>query len=217
MPLFFLLFACGLKHLRDAWQNHRAYLCSETSVGAAQKRIAWTMAGIVVLSVLNVNALKGPSSLKEWLLLSPPLHSDGNYLGVSQLVAVQSVIGEKARVAVVGAGAGPYYLDWQMIDVLGKCDWVIAHEPMHLPPPDASLLDKLTFFHPGHLKYDYEYSFGQLRPDVILHRWRDFESARPVLDQYYVRAVVQGFVIYLRQGSPNVVWDKVPGGMQPAG
>jgi len=63
-------------------------------------------------------------------------------------------------IAVVWAGAVPYFAHRKAVDILGKNDPVIAKsEP------------KLEFFYPGHTKWDFSYSIGELRPDLIVHSW----------------------------------------------
>ena len=54
-----------------------------------------------------------------------------------------------------GAGATPYFCDRPFLDLLGKSDRHIAR----LPPAGPFL--------PGHNKWDYRYSIGELRPDVV--------------------------------------------------
>lgn len=64
----------------------------------------------------------------------------------------------KASILVTSAGNISYFLDHKqpVVDGLGKMDPVIAH---HIPRrPD---------FPPGHQKWDYYRSIGELRPDVI--------------------------------------------------
>jgi len=66
---------------------------------------------------------------------------------------------EDARIAVSWAGALPYFVDRECIDVLGKCDPVIARRPA-----------ARDSFIPGHTKWDLAYSVGQLKPDVLAQR-----------------------------------------------
>lgn len=61
----------------------------------------------------------------------------------------------EAVIAVHAAGQIPYYADRRTVDLLGKSDRVIAHELPAAP------------FMPGHSKWDYAYSIGQLQPDVV--------------------------------------------------
>lgn len=66
-------------------------------------------------------------------------------------------------------------------------------------------------FYPGHLKWDYGYSIGGLRPDVVVQLWAEPESAQPYLVGYQPLSTPIG-TIYLRRDSPYILWDKVPGG-----
>ena len=60
------------------------------------------------------------------------------------------------RIAVMAAGATPYFADRPTEDLLGKSDAHVAK----LPPKGV--------FSPGHDKWDYGYSIGQRRPDLIV-------------------------------------------------
>jgi hypothetical protein len=66
----------------------------------------------------------------------------------------------RTTVAVAWAGAIPYFSRRPSVDLLGKSDPVIAREP----PRDVP-------FTPGHDKFDYEYSLGRLRPQVVAQLW----------------------------------------------
>ena len=87
-----------------------------------------------------------------------------------------------ATVAVVAAGAQPYFDHRRSIDLLGLSDRVIAH--MH----------EVTRFFPGHNKWDYSYSIGQLRPDVVTGLWMETAA-----DRAYLRSL--GYVL-----EPNGLW-----------
>src|SRR5262249_27704572 len=62
----------------------------------------------------------------------------------------------QAAVAHFWAGATPYFSERRGIDLLGKCDPVIAREPAHP-----------GLMRPGHNKYDLSHSLA-LAPDVIV-------------------------------------------------
>jgi hypothetical protein len=62
-------------------------------------------------------------------------------------------------IAVVWAGAVPYFALREAIDLLGKTEPVVAKS-----------LPKVPFF-PGHDKWDYEFSIGKMRPDLVLQIW----------------------------------------------
>ncbi len=68
-----------------------------------------------------------------------------------------------AVIAVMWAGAPAYYSDRPMIDMLGKNDSKVARGlPVSVPPGFWN-----EEFYPGHNKYDFFYSIGKLRPDVV--------------------------------------------------
>ena len=77
-------------------------------------------------------------------------------------------------------------------------------------------IHKYTAFYPGHLKWDYEYSIGQLKPDVVVELWESPQEAKPYLEKNYVEVSVQGFHLYLYKNSTNILWDKL-GSQQETG
>jgi arabinofuranosyltransferase len=74
-------------------------------------------------------------------------------------LAVRETTPAHTSIAVTWAGAIPYFSQRPAIDLLGKSDPVIARTS---PRP---------IFIPGHNKWDYQYSIGVLRPDLILQLW----------------------------------------------
>ncbi len=63
---------------------------------------------------------------------------------------------------------------------------------------------------PGHMKWDYAHTFGQLKPDVIVSIWEGTsQEAAPYLKDYVYANVGGGVKVYLRKGSPDILWDKV--------
>lgn len=70
----------------------------------------------------------------------------------------------QARLAVVTAGTIPYFSHRPTADLLGKSDPTIASGPRRTEVPSARL-------RPGHDKWNYSYSIGRLRPDVIVQLW----------------------------------------------
>ena len=86
-----------------------------------------------------------------------------------------------------------------MVDLLGKCDRHVATLPARAP------------IHPGHDKWDYEYSIGKLRPDVVfqLARVTDEERRRIAGWGYVTRCEpLLGEALFLA-GSPNVRWNRL--------
>ena len=68
----------------------------------------------------------------------------------------QAVLPRDAVIGVFFGGTVPYYMpEFRFHDMLGKSDRVIAHGPARQGPP-------------GHNKWDYAYSLGRVRPEVIV-------------------------------------------------
>jgi hypothetical protein len=156
---------------------------------------------LVIFSIVALNAASAVDGWRKWTLIEPPLHVQDNAEKVRLALALREVTTPRATVAVVWAGAEPYVLQRPAIDLLGKTDRYVAHLPMRQPPTDAALGDRVTFFWPGHLKYDYAYSIGHLRPDVVAELWRDPEEAAPWLRSAYRRVIVADVPIYFRRDS----------------
>ena len=197
MPAFMILFSWALWRLVE-WigatlrQPQRPTVLSTATVLLA------------TLSMVNFNATSGPTSLAEWLLLRPALYANENHLMVRQARLVQETTTPDAKIAVVWAGAVPYFADRYAIDLLGKNDRVIAHQAMHFSDGPG----RFSAFYPGHMKWDYAYSIGQLKPDVILQLWGEPEDAAPYLEPY-VTARVGIYTWWLRKDSPHIRWDRI--------
>ena len=87
----------------------------------------------------------------------------------------------EARLLVAWAGAIPYFAHREGVDLLGKSDRVIATGPRQPVP-----------FNPGHDKWNFEYSIGKLRPEVITQLWigeQQLRSAQPALRSWGYREV----------------------------
>jgi hypothetical protein len=76
-------------------------------------------------------------------------------------------------VAVVWAGAPVYFSERKAVDLLGKNDPVIAKGPPAVP-----------YFHPGHTKWNYDYSIGKLKPDVISGLWNPTANDRRKISEW---------------------------------
>ena len=60
-------------------------------------------------------------------------------------------------IAAFAAGIVPYYSELRAVDLLGKSDAVIAHQPTQPHRIES-----------GHNKFDFDYSLGQQRPDLVM-------------------------------------------------
>jgi arabinofuranosyltransferase len=76
-------------------------------------------------------------------------------------LALRASTQPSASLAVVGAGSISYFSDRRTVDLLGKSDHVIAVER-----------PRWHIFIPGHDKWDYDYSIGRMKPDVVTQIWQ---------------------------------------------
>jgi hypothetical protein len=95
-----------------------------------------------------------------------------------------------------------------MVDLLGKSDRRIGKAPMHLPPASMGI-ERLWFFAPGHLKWDYAYGIGERAPDAVATLWHP-EDALPYLDRHYREVSVAGMRVFFRHDSRRVHWERIP-------
>jgi hypothetical protein len=194
IPGFFILFSYGLYELiqwvaRNHFEHKGKYVATL----------------FTIIAMLNFNAIRDPRAWGEWLLIIRPLHVDLNMQAVQQAHAIKQITTKDAEVGVVLAGALPYFVDRHFVDILGKSDAKIAHLPMRVPQEKQ----KYIGFYPGHMKWDYEYSIGHLKPDVIIRLWRSPEEARPLLDRYYVCGNANRLKFYLLRQSDRVHWNRI--------
>ncbi|MCD4685477.1 MAG: hypothetical protein K8S97_06040 [Anaerolineae bacterium] len=165
--------------------------------------------GVITLGavlLVSVNYTYGTGALEEWLLIRPSLYADENGAKVEQALLLDWLTTEDATVALSGAGIIPYFTDRPYVDLLGKNDATIAHLPM-----DRTLIPELK---PGHMKWDYAYSIGELQPDVVLELWVQPQDAGPYLDTDYhaIWFPPKHGNVWMRQESPNVIWERIWGG-----
>lgn len=202
MPLFFAGFAIAFEMLR---QKAVSVLPSNSLVKVGSG-LTWGV--VFVIALLNFNLLIGDwKSIERWDLVRRPDYVAGSDHNLAIALALQSTTKPGASIAVVGAGTIPYLLpNRYAIDILGKADPVIAHEKVRTPMS----IEDVPYMRPGHMKWDYARSFGQLKPDVIVSIWEGTDQqAAPYLKDYVYAAVASGVKVYLRKDSPNILWNLV--------
>jgi len=117
--------------------------------------------------------------------------------------AIADLTTPRARVAVAAAGT-LYFLDRPGVDVLGKNDYTLARALVH-----PSFRSFGAGYVSGHMKWDYAYSIGTLAPDVVAELWRYPDEAAPFLTAYEPLRIGD-HTIYLRRGSAQIRWDRLP-------
>lgn len=201
MPIFFALFSLTLGAIYD--------LVIKT--GKFKSQLAHTAATtfltiFAVFSLYSFNTLLVQDDISKWTLREKPVFTESVERYALMGLALHEVTTENATIAVVTAGNIPYFSERTSIDLLGKNDPVIARGPMHT---NSSLFEPGNY-RPGHNKWNYAYSIGELKPDVIAQIWENTdEEAAPYLTDYELY-VIDGIPYYFRKDSPNVIWENVP-------
>jgi len=200
MPLFFILFCASLAEA-ETWLTNRGNRTRPVN-------IVWIRslgALIILISLIKFNLIYSPNpTLQEWLLRRPALAVSDNRKMVEEALLLKEITDPQATVAVVWAGAIPYFSERPAVDMLGKNDRAIARLAAKMPAG----ADKFTAFYPGHMKWDYNHSISQLKPDVIgqLYGVTDAEI-EPFIQQDYRKTVMDGLVLHLRKDSQHIQWD----------
>lgn len=201
MPVFFILFTYAADLIRRTFVEKIRHISRLAQPAANLGLVLFILAGMV-----NFNFFLNTKSLERWILLRQPIFIEGNKEYVSITRDINKTTSPDASIAVVAAGAIPYFTDRYSLDLLGKNDVVIAHEKVH----GGGGLASVKNFRPGHMKWNYDYSIGKLKPDVVVQLWGNTEEAKAYIDKYYkIGGTGDGLDFSYRAGSPNVLWDKV--------
>jgi hypothetical protein len=210
MPIFFVLFA---------WTIHELLNRAVASLGIRRGVLEGAYLVYVILfgiAMINFNLLLGDwRAIERWEFNRRLDYVAGTERNLRTALALQSATKPGASVAVIGAGAIPYLLpDRYVIDILGKTDPVIARGPIHpsLGIPDVAFLvpGNENRMRPGHMKWNYAHTFGELKPDVIVSLWDEtVKEAEPYLQDYVFASIEDEATVLLRKNSPNILWDKV--------
>jgi hypothetical protein len=156
--------------------------------------------------VVNFGTMIDENYINRLLLNRQPLFVRGTERYTQMGLMIQEFTSEDARVAVVTAGAIPYYANRNAIDLMGKSDSVIAQSPMRVKLTRQGMKD----FRPGHSKWDYTYSILELKPDVVAQLWDETTpEAEPMMEGDYRKVTFGDIPMYLRLDSPYIAWDIV--------
>lgn len=201
MPIFFVLFAQTLGQLQELILK-QAKFKAKWARGVSEAALA-----IFALACLfSFNSLLVQNPIAKWTLRDKPVFTESVERYAQMGLALREVTTPEAVIAVVTAGNIPYFSERPAVDLLGKNDPVVAKGPARI---NSSLFEPGNY-RPGHNKWDYAYSIGQLQPDLIAQTW---EGTDEVVEPYlvgYVQYVIDGIPYYFRADSPNVLWDKLP-------
>jgi hypothetical protein len=137
-------------------------MTSRKSPARPSRTLVGATAGMAVFATMS---LPGYS---EWIN-EGGVHVSDDAASTRLAIRIRDSTRADARIAVVGAGNLPYFVERPCIDLLGPNDPVIAK---HVP---------VTGFVPGHDKFDYDYSIGRLQPDLVAQEWLRPEQFHEVL------------------------------------
>ena len=184
VPALAVLAAAGLAALRDPVAHVLGALVprrggARASAGPMSPR---TSLWFVRVAAVAVAAHVSGAAFAEWARTrGAHVHDDGE--AVTAALRVRQATTPDATIAVVWAGAVPYFSHRRAVDLLGKSDRVLARLAAREP------------FLPGHVKWDYRYSIGRWRPDAVLQLWQPTAADYHYLtDAGYDRLDTQLFV-----------------------
>ena len=149
---------------------------------------------VLVVALLIAAVLRPGMSERNWL---DALHTrDDAWMGRFGS-ALSEATHESATIATVWAGNPAYFAERPMIDLLGKSDPVIART--------SPLIESWEKLYPGHNKWDYSYSIGELRPDIVAQLWVTTEDDLLLIaDAGYERHCLLGAAVWIRMDSDLV-------------
>lgn len=210
MPFFFIGLALAVDEIRkkiiSGFENKKVFEYLSRFAALA----------FLLIAFININALAGEwKSIERLALTRRSVYIPGTDRNIETALAIRNTVKPTASIALYAAGTIPYFLpEYHAIDILGKADAVIAHGPVKSPMSIADVRFMLpgyeNYMRPGHTKWNYAYSFGELKPDVIVAIWEGTsKEAEPYLKDYAYAAIAEGINVYLRKDSPNILWDKV--------
>ncbi len=201
MPIFFILFSLTLGSLVrlifDGFETKVKWVSAATNS---------FLAIFTVFSLVSFNHLLVQDDISKWTLREKPVFTESVERYARMGFALRNVTTGNAVIAVVTAGNIPYFSGRRSVDLLGKNDPVIARGPAHI---NSSLFEPGNW-RPGHNKWNYAYSIGELQPDVVAQIWEGTdEEAKPYLISYKLY-VIDGIPYYFRKDSSNILWENIP-------
>jgi arabinofuranosyltransferase len=121
---------------------------------------------------------------------------DRNVLSWS--IKLNEIALENASIAVAHAGLPAYLSRNEMVDLLGKNDSFISH------------LEPRGLIFPGHNKWNYEYSIGVLKPDLIAETWYMNDIDRENFTKWgYKKYCLNDYSFYVKLLSKELYWANI--------
>lgn len=206
VPLLIILISLSLEKIHFPWYQEPE---QTRGLNRCLKRATQILA--VLLAFLTLNFLSSNLSVLQTSLISP-LHVDDDIKRVKEALWLRNVTTKEATIGVIWAGTIPYFAHRYAIDLLGKNDKHISKLNVHVPAGSVEeFYHGLTLFHPGHNKFDPDYSIVRLKPDFV--------QSYPGVDKNWINQLKLGYVkvqmehtggdCYLLENSPNIFWEKL--------
>jgi hypothetical protein len=187
----------GLKHLSGQFVSSALFASAVVVALSRERRLAVSHA--VALATVVIAATVG-TNWADFLredVTAKQVRWDGHVAAFGMRLG--EVLPPTTTIAVVAAGAVPFFSNLPAVDLLGKSDPHIAREP------------PLERFVPGHDKRDYAYSLSTYKPDLVLELWHHApEELRAVADLGY-RRLPNG--MYVRADCPAQLLDLIEHGL----
>ena len=205
MPLFFIAFSWALDFvLQHLPRPMGGYPRWREAMGPA----VLVAAGAVSLLTFHATRADEPNQVR---LLSPSSTFSSNRRNVGLARFLNSISSPEATMAAVDAGAISYFSDRTTIDLLGRSDAIVLRGEARLDPSPS-----LGEIRQGFIKYDYDWSIDELKPDVVVELVPgSANEAQEFLDAYAnvfleeLNDYLPNGHLYLRIDSPYVKWDLV--------
>lgn len=193
MPLYFVLFSLMIYRFKAV------LLKNKYNTVAAGSLI------FIYLFVLNSS---NSSMLRDSLGLSNNQVVGANKINIEKSIMINKIAKPGSSVAVEWAGTTPYFSnEMYFIDILGKNDKYIArlNSDNYLNLSEES---RFVNYHPGHTKWDYNYSIIDKKPDIIAQLPNDYEALQFV-EKYYGEIKREHLVMHYRFNSKNIDLSKI--------
>ena len=158
------------------------------------KRVHWFHNQLFTVCLL-LTLVSGWSGL-NWIFKGG-LHIEDDFEISKRSSYYDEITKGKAVIAVVWAGAPAYYSKRNMIDLLGKNDRKIAS------------IKPVGKIYPGHNKWDYNYSIGSLRPDVVMELFVHTDLDKKKLEDwgYIEKCYLNKKIGYFLRHSEEIHWS----------
>jgi hypothetical protein len=159
-------------------------LFPQPSIDGARNGRTWRRPVVMVtLAIASAVAING-QAIGLWLVHNA-FYVDDDAWTTRYGLALRAATAEDASIAVTWGGAIPYFSQRPTVDLLGKSDRVIAKRERQ----------RSVGFEPGHDKWDYSYSIGELRPDVVAELWGATDEDFAAIEKWgYLRLAPWVFV-----------------------